>query len=61
MKYITEDFVTEEAAAEVEKFFAENNFPGTERTVQQSIESIRLNVAWLKRDESSLREYFKAQ
>jgi len=60
VKYVTEDFVTEEMAAEVEKFFTENSFAGTERTVQQSIESIRLNAAWLQRDEHSLREHLQS-
>ncbi|ODM99382.1 Puromycin-sensitive aminopeptidase [Orchesella cincta] len=59
VKYVTEDFVTEEMATEVEKFFIENSFPGTERTVQQSIESIRLNGSWLKRDENAVRQYLQ--
>jgi len=60
VKYVTENFVTEEMAAEVQQFFVENTFPGTERTVQQSIESIRLNAAWLKRDEHSLRDHLQS-
>lgn len=59
MKYLTEGFVTEEVAADVEKFFAENSFPATERTVQQSMESIRINAAWLKRDEKNIQEYLQ--
>lgn len=59
MKYLTEDFVTEEVAADVEKFFAANSFPATERTVQQSLESIRINAAWLKRDEKNIQEYLQ--
>lgn len=59
MKYVTEDFVTEEVAKEVEQFFVENSFPGTERTVQQSIESIRLNAAWLGRDKDTIRSYLQ--
>jgi len=50
VKYVTENFASEERALEVETFFADNNFPGTERTVQQSIETIRLNSEWLARD-----------
>ncbi|XP_076169420.1 puromycin-sensitive aminopeptidase [Ptiloglossa arizonensis] len=61
VKTITENFVTEEEAEDVEKFFEENPTPGTERTVQQSIESIRLNVAWLARDTDSIKEYLTTQ
>ena len=50
LKYVTENFVTEEKALDVENFFREHSFPGTERTVQQAMEGIRLNEAWLKRD-----------
>ncbi|PSN57011.1 Puromycin-sensitive aminopeptidase [Blattella germanica] len=57
VKYTTENFASEEAAAEVETFFNEHPTPGTERTVQQSCETIRLNAAWLKRDRDSTREY----
>jgi puromycin-sensitive aminopeptidase len=57
VKYLTENFVTEDDAREVTDFFINNPFPGTERTIQQAIESIRLNEAWLKRDERPLREF----
>ena len=43
VKSITENFTTEESAQEIEQFFKTNPFPGTERSVQQSIETIRLN------------------
>lgn len=61
IKYLTENFASEEKAAEVEKFFKENEFPGTERTVSQSIETIRLNAAWLQRDLPATRDYLKSQ
>ena len=57
VKYTTENFASETKAQEIEKFFQEHDFPGTERTIQQSLETIRLNEAWLKRDESSIREF----
>lgn len=59
IKYLTENFSTEERALEVEQFFKEHEFPGTERTVSQSIETIRLNVAWLKRDLDGISAYLK--
>ncbi|XP_065074613.1 puromycin-sensitive aminopeptidase [Ochlerotatus camptorhynchus] len=59
IKYLTENFSTEERALEVEQFFKEHEFPGTERTVSQSIETIRLNVAWVKRDLDGITAYLK--
>ena len=60
VKVIVEDFVTEEQAQDVENFFKEHQMPGTERTVQQSLETIRLNAAWLARDKDSIKEYLAA-
>lgn len=57
VKYLTENFASEEKAQEVEKFFQENEFSGTERTVSQSVETIRLNAAWLQRDLPNITEY----
>lgn len=57
VKIITENFVTEERAIEVEQFFKENNCPAAERSIQQSIETIRLNAAWLNRDLPTITEY----
>ena len=45
---ITEDFTTLERANEVEAFFEANPVAGAQRTVQQSLESIRLNARWLE-------------
>ncbi|XP_076380001.1 puromycin-sensitive aminopeptidase isoform X3 [Megalopta genalis] len=61
VKIVTENFVTEEQANDVENFFKEHPTPGTERTVQQSVESIRLNVAWLARDLDSIKEFLDQQ
>lgn len=57
---ITENFATEEKAAEIEKFFEERSSAGIERALQQSVESIRLNSAWLKRDSESIKAYLLA-
>lgn len=59
VKSLTENFASEEKALEIETFFKENKFAGTERTVQQSVETIRLNAAWLKRDSTSIAEFLK--
>ena len=60
VKHTTENFATEEDAEEVEAFFVDHPSPGTERTVQQSCESIRLNAAWLRRDRATTREYLSS-
>lgn len=59
VKHLTENFATVEKANEIENFFKTNEFPGVERTVQQSLETIKLNVAWLERDLAGLTEFFK--
>ncbi|XP_070156779.1 puromycin-sensitive aminopeptidase [Polyergus mexicanus] len=61
VKFTTENFVTEEQAKDVESFFESHPTPGTERTVQQCVESIRLNAAWLARDKNSIKEYLTTQ
>jgi len=61
VKFTTENFVTEEQAKDVENFFKDHPTPGTERTVQQCVESIRLNAAWLSRDKDSIKEYLTTQ
>ena len=57
VKSITEDFASEERAQEVTSFFATNNFPGTERVVNQSVETIRNNASWLGRDANDCRAF----
>ena len=57
VKYVTEDFATEERAQEVSSFFASNVYAGTERTVQQSVETIRLNSNWLSRDINDVKQF----
>ncbi|KAH8379355.1 hypothetical protein KR009_004350 [Drosophila setifemur] len=59
IKYLIENFASEERAKEVEEFFKVNQIPGTERTVSQAVETIRLNAAWLQRDQEQLTQYLK--
>lgn len=61
IKCSTENLVSEDAAREVAKFFDENKFPGGERAVQQSLETIRLNVNWLNRDGEKIKALVKNQ
>jgi len=50
IKFLIENFNTAAKAMEVELFFRNHRFQGTERIVKQGVESIRINAAWLKRD-----------
>lgn len=57
VKCILENFASEEKALEIEAFFRQNTIPGVGRTVEQCLESIRLNAAWLARDTELIRHY----
>jgi len=59
VKSCSERFLTESAACEVETFFTEHHLPGSERNVAQSVETIRLNSAWLARDGQDIANFFK--
>jgi puromycin-sensitive aminopeptidase len=59
VKHVTENFASEEKALEIEKFFKTHEFAGAERTVQQSIETVRLNSKWLQRDIQEIQEFLK--
>lgn len=54
-----EHFASEEMAQKISKFFEDNMFPGTERTVQQVLETIRNNAEWLTRDGLKMRSYLE--
>jgi len=57
VKTLTENFASEQKALEIDQFFKDHHCAGTERTVQQSVESVRLNAAWLARDASDVGQY----
>jgi aminopeptidase N len=54
----TGGFTKEERAREVEAFFAEHPAPSAARTIQQSLERIRLAGAWLDQNRNGVREWF---
>jgi puromycin-sensitive aminopeptidase len=56
-KSVTEKFLTEKAAAMVETFFRENPLPGSERSVAQAVETVRVHAAWLARDGAALNQF----
>ena len=55
---ITSRFTTAKMHDDVEGFFKTNPSPGAERTIRQSLERIRLNVAWLVKNRQPLAEWF---
>jgi len=57
VKFSCENFASEEHAQDVLSFFEANPTPAAERTIQQSLENIRLNEQQLKRDAAGVREY----
>lgn len=60
VKLLTEGFANDQMAKEVEDFFEKNKASGTERTVQQSIETILLNTSWLNRDSAAIEKYLSS-
>lgn len=57
VKATTEGFSSKEMYDDVKEFFISNPTPGAIRTIQQSLENILKNEAWLKRDEKILKEF----
>jgi len=53
----TSGFTTQDRLEEVQKFFTDNPTPAAERTVRQSLEKIRLNIAWLDKNRLDLAEW----
>ena len=51
-------FTTLEKAQEVEEFFGNHPAPSAQRTIQQSLERIRLNVKWLESNREGLAGWF---
>lgn len=48
-------------SVDFQEFFAKHSVPAAERTVQQSLENIRLNTAWLNREAANVREWLQAK
>ena len=56
--HISEGFTTPDKAKDVERFFRARKAPEVRRAVQQSIEKIRVNAAWRKRNGKDLARWF---
>ncbi|XP_077968024.1 puromycin-sensitive aminopeptidase-like [Styela clava] len=57
----TENYSSEQKAAEIKDFFEKNPPIGAERKVQQSLENIRRRLDWWKRDGKSISEWLSAK
>ena len=57
---ITGGFATPEARRDVEEFFQRNPTPAVTRTIQQSLETIDLNIRWMDRNRDDLARWFGA-
>ena len=55
---ITAGFASRERLEDVESFFEEHPAPAAERTLRQSLEAIRLNIAWLDQNRETLAIWF---
>lgn len=60
IKSLAENFASLDKVTEIEQFFEQNSMPGTERTVQQALESVRLNCSWLERDFKGLEQFLSS-
>lgn len=58
---VAQAFTTPEAAKDVERFFRARKAPEVRRTVEQSVEKIRVNAAWRKRNGKQLADWFRSQ
>lgn len=61
IKQVTHDFATQQNKDDLEEFFSKNKNAWIDKSVQQVLESITVNVAWLKRDSQAIREYLSSQ
>jgi len=58
---ITGGFTSLDRAQEVEEFFKKHPAPSAARTLQQSLERIRLNAKWVEKNAKAIGEWLAAQ
>ncbi len=56
---VPETFASADRAREIEAFFKGHPSPGVRRTVKQVMEKIRVNAAWLRRNDKDLASWFR--
>jgi puromycin-sensitive aminopeptidase len=54
---VTAGFTKEEELKDVSAFFKTHRFPGADRTMKQSLEMIKSNIAWLNRDREDIKQW----
>jgi puromycin-sensitive aminopeptidase len=59
VSYATSGFASEEKAKEIEAFFKANPCPVADRTILQSLETVRANAAWIARDQEKVHQYLQ--
>ncbi|KAG0641126.1 peptidase family M1-domain-containing protein [Tuber brumale] len=57
----TGGFTSEEAIADIEKFFEDKSQKGFDRSLAQSLDGIRAKAAWVKRDADDVKAWLKAK
>ncbi|CAG8673014.1 3737_t:CDS:10, partial [Ambispora leptoticha] len=60
IKLVTDMFASDEIIIDIEKFFADKDIKNFKRPLQQSLENIRTNSAWLKRDAKDVENWLAA-
>ena len=55
---MTSRFTTHDGLEDVERFFSDHPTPAADRTIRQSLELVRLNIAWLDRNRAELKASF---
>ncbi len=58
---ITGAFTTADRLKDVEDFFTTHQAPSAERTIQQSLERIKLNITWLENNRQSIKEWMSSK
>ena len=58
---VTGAFTSMERHEDVERFFKDNPTPSAARTIRQSLERIRLNAAWLKKNRAGVAKWLAAK
>ncbi len=57
----TSGFTTAQELSDAGKFFRKHPVPGTERSVKQSLETIRANITWRLRDSRNVQLWFSSK
>ena len=58
---IVDNFSDDKVGDEAEKFFKEKTAPGAQQAVKQSLESLRSNALYLKREGDNIKAWLKKQ